>query len=47
MRLESKEIKTRVGPKRVVSRYEFQFWQDDSLVYKSEQSAIFVHNMKN
>ena len=47
MRLESKETKTRVGPKRVVSRYEFRFWQGETLVYKSEQSAIFVLNMKS
>ncbi len=46
MRLESKETRTRVGPKRVVSRYEYEFFQEDKLVYKSEQSAIFVLNMK-
>jgi hypothetical protein len=46
MRLESKETRTRTGPKRVVSRYEFEFFQEEKLVYKSEQSAIFVLNMK-
>lgn len=46
MRLESRETKTRVGPKRVVSRYEFRFWQEENLVYQSDQTAIFVRNMK-
>jgi hypothetical protein len=46
LRLESKETRTRKGPKQVVCRYEFEFSQEDTLVYKSEQSAIFVLNMK-
>jgi hypothetical protein len=42
LRLESKETRSRVGPQRVVLRYEFRFWQEDKLVYYGDQSAIFV-----
>ena len=42
LRLHSKETKTRKGPKRVVMRYEFRFWQEEKLVYFGDQSAIFV-----
>ncbi len=41
LRLESREVKTRVGPRRVVLRCEFEFWQDGSLVYRGDQSAMF------
>lgn len=42
LRLASRETKTRVGPRRVVIRYEFHFWQDDALVYHGDQTAMFV-----
>ena len=42
LRLHSKETKARRGPKRVMLRYEFRFWQEDKLVYFGDQSAIFV-----
>ncbi|HYB90606.1 MAG TPA: hypothetical protein VEC38_06140 [Candidatus Binataceae bacterium] len=42
LRLHSKETRAREGPKRVVLRYEFRFWQEDRLVYFGDQSAIFV-----
>lgn len=45
LRLESNETRTRVGPKRVVIRYEFHFWQGDALVYHGDQSAMFVKGM--
>jgi len=32
---------TRVGPTRVVMRYEFHFRQEDELVYYGDQSAMF------
>ena len=41
LRLESRETRRRVGEKRVVLRYEFHFWQDDKLVYRGDQSAMF------
>lgn len=41
LRLESRETRTREGPKRVMMRMEFEFWQDESLVYRGDQSAIF------
>ena len=42
LRLESKELRTRVGPKRIVMKMEFHFWQEDALVYYGEQSAMFL-----
>ena len=41
LRLESRETKSRVGARRVVLRLAFDFWQDDDLIYTSEQSAMF------
>jgi hypothetical protein len=40
--LHSRETRTRVGPRRVVLRYSFEFFQDDALVYLGDQSAMFV-----
>ena len=31
-----------MGPRRVVVRYEFLFSQDDKIVYRGDQSAMFV-----
>jgi hypothetical protein len=46
LRLESRETRTRVGPERVVMRYEFHFWQgEDRLVYFGEQSAMFFKGL--
>lgn len=42
LRLHSKETRVRVGPRRVVLRYEFRFEQDGALAYYGDQSAIFV-----
>ena len=44
LRLESTESRTRVGPKRVMMRMEFQFWQDETLIYQADQSAIFFRD---
>jgi hypothetical protein len=44
LQLESRETRTRVGPKRVVMRMEFQFRQGPALVYRGDQSAIFVRD---
>jgi len=40
--LESRETRTRVGPTRVVLRYDFEFRQGDEVVYVGDQSAMFV-----
>jgi hypothetical protein len=40
--LRSVETKSRIGPKRVVSRYQFEFEQSGAIVYRADQSAIFV-----
>jgi hypothetical protein len=40
--LLSRETRTRVGPSRVVLRYDFEFRQEGELVYVSDQSAMFV-----
>ena len=43
MELRSRETKTRIGPKRIVLRYEFDFRQEGRKIYRGDQSAIFVH----
>lgn len=40
--LESRETRTRAGPRRVVLRFDFHFWQEGELVYAGDQSALFV-----
>lgn len=41
LELESRETRTRVGPRRVVIRYEFRFRQGERVVYVGDQSAMF------
>lgn len=36
-----RETQTRVGPKRVMMRAAFNYYQEDRLVYRSDQSAFF------
>ena len=43
--LVSTETRQRVGPKRVVLRYAFEFRQEGELVYVGDQSAMFVKGM--
>jgi len=40
--LVSRETRKRVGEKRIVLRYDFEFRQEDELVYVGDQSAMFV-----
>ena len=42
LRLESRELRSRRGPRRVMIRYKFRFLQEDEVVYASEQTAMFV-----
>ena len=42
LHLTSRESRSRVGPRRVVVRYEFVFSQEDAIVYRGDQSAMFV-----
>ena len=42
LQLTSRETRSRVGPRRVVVRYEFLFSQEDQIVYRGDQSAMFV-----
>jgi hypothetical protein len=46
LRLESRETRSRVKPRRVVLRYEFRFWQGERLVYLGDQSAMFVKEVE-
>jgi len=39
--LRSRETKTRVGPARVVLRFDFEFRQENEVVYVGDQSAMF------
>jgi hypothetical protein len=45
LRLESRELRSRVGARRVVLRFEFQFWQEEELVYRGDQSAMFFRDL--
>ena len=40
--LHSEESRRRVGPKRVMLRLSFKFHQEGRLIYRGDQSAIFV-----
>jgi len=40
--LRSEETKTRVGPKRAVLRFAYEFTQEGRVVYRGDQSAMFV-----
>ena len=40
--LESCETRTRIGPSRIVMRFEFRFEQRGELVYREDQSAMLV-----
>jgi hypothetical protein len=42
LQLCSRETRVRAGPRRVVVRYEFNFFQEDELVYFGDQTAIFL-----
>jgi len=41
LELVSRETRRRVGPRRVLLRYAFEFSQEGELVYQSEQTAMF------
>ena len=43
--LSSTETRTRVGPSRVVLRYQFEFRQEGEPVYVGDQSAMFVKDV--
>jgi len=45
LELVSEETRQRVGPKRVVLRYEFRFHQEGRLVYTGDQSAMFFKDL--
>ncbi len=40
--LASRETRTRVGNERIVLRFDFEFRQADQVVYRGDQSAMFV-----
>ena len=42
--LQSRETRARVGERRIVIRFDFEFFQSDALVYQGDQSAMFVRN---
>lgn len=43
LELESREKRARVGPSRIVIRYEFRFRQEGRLVYYGDQTAQFFN----
>lgn len=42
----SQEVRTRLGPARLVSRYPFRFEQDGAVVYQAEQTAQFLKGVR-
>jgi hypothetical protein len=44
LRLVSRETRWRDGPRRVVIRYAFDFWQEGRHVYAGDQSAMFFRD---
>ena len=44
--LQSRETRSRVGARRIVIRFEFEFFQHDALVYQGDQSAMFVKDQQ-
>lgn len=42
LELSSHESRSRVGEKRIVLRFDFEFHQAGELVYKGDQSAMFL-----
>lgn len=44
--LHSRELRARVGARRVVLRLEFRFEQQGALVYAGDQSAMFVRGLE-
>ena len=40
--LHSREVRSRLGPARLVSRYLFRFEQEGEVVYQAEQTAQFL-----
>jgi hypothetical protein len=43
--LHSRETRRRVGPRRVVLRFEFRFEQEGALAYLGDQSAMFFRGL--
>lgn len=44
LELSSRETRRRVGPKRVLLRYEFEFKQEGKVVYVGDQTAMFFRD---
>ena len=42
--LHSRETRSRVGERRIVIRFEFEFFQQGERVYQGDQSAMFVRD---
>ena len=42
LHMRSQETRKRVGPRRVVLRYDFVFRQGETIVYQGDQTAMFV-----
>ena len=45
LELECRELRARVGPKRIVIRFEFRFHQEGALVYVGDQTAMFLKDV--
>ena len=45
IRMNSTETRSRVGPRRVVLRYSFEFEQEGQRVYVGDQTAMFMRDL--
>jgi hypothetical protein len=46
LELRSRETRARIGARRIMLRFEFQFWQGDTTVYYGDQSALFIRDAR-
>jgi hypothetical protein len=44
LEMRSRELRSRVGPRRVVLRCAFEFQQEGAVVYTGDQSAMFLRD---
>lgn len=42
LELRSRETRSRVGTRRIILRFQFEFWQGETVVYFGDQSAMFL-----
>ena len=46
LELHSRETRSRVGPRRIMIRFEFEFSQGETAIYYGDQSALFIRDAR-